>query len=83
MPLARAVGTVTPPTWDELNSLLSTSDTTQRLDAEAEARSRGEGPAHQNNTLRLFGSKESDIRVTFYRDHAGVRRASLFARSFC
>ena len=31
------------------------------------------GPPHQDNALRLFGAREEDVRVTFYRDHAGVR----------
>ncbi len=44
----------------------------KRLTEEAAARARGEGPPHQDNKLRLFGANESDVRVTFYRDHAGV-----------
>lgn len=39
------------------------------LEAEAEW-SRGAGPAHTDAKLRLFGQKEEDVRVTFYRDTA-------------
>jgi len=66
------------PTWEELKSSLdSASDTAKRLESDAEARARGEGPPHQDNKLRLFGAMEEEIRVTFYRDHAGVSESSF------
>ena len=63
--------TAVVPTWEELRATLEKSPTTQRIKAEAEERAAGRGPAHQDNRLRLFGAREEDVRVTFYRDHAG------------
>jgi len=62
------------PSWNDLATMHSaeTSSTVKRLTEEAAARARGGGPPHQDNKLRLFGAKESDVRVTLYRDHAGV-----------
>jgi hypothetical protein len=53
----------------------------KRLTEDAEARARGGGPTHQDNTLRLFGAREEDVRVTFYRDHAGVRDKATSSRT--
>ena len=67
------------PSWDALKSTHTseTSTTVKRIFDEAKERAVGEGPPHQDNKLRLFGSSESDVRVTFYRDHAAVRMATL------
>ena len=73
---ARVVAmSTTVKSWDELRAshTASTSSCVKRLTEDAQARARGGGPAHQDNALRLFGAREEDVRVTFYRDHAGVR----------
>ena len=57
--------------WDSLKATLAASPTFQRMEAEAELRATGAGPAHTDNKLRLFGKSEEDVRVTLYRDHAG------------
>lgn len=45
---------------------------TGRAMAEAkEERTKGEGPPHVTASLRLHGAKEEEIRLTYYRDHAG------------
>jgi glutathione S-transferase len=75
--------TAAVPTWGELGRAHTptTSPTVKRLTEEAAARARGEGPPHQDNKLRLFGANESDVRVTFYRDHAGVSVREIFRSS--
>ena len=62
------------PSWKDLASrhTAETSSAVRRLTEDAAARARGGGPPHQDNKLRLFGANESDVRVTLYRDHAGV-----------
>ena len=57
--------------WDSLKTTLAASPTFKRMEAEAELRATGAGPAHTDNKLRLFGKSEGDVRVTLYRDHAG------------
>tara|TARA_B100001142_G_scaffold329924_1_gene395145 strand:- start:2262 stop:3590 length:1329 start_codon:yes stop_codon:yes gene_type:complete len=59
------------PSWDELKSAAAGTETGMKIAAEEELRAKGEGPAHVKAKLRLFGAKEEDVRLTFYRDHAG------------
>jgi len=56
--------------WDVLREKAGSTETGKRLLSERAERERGEGPTHTDNKLRLFGAKESDVRVTFYRDTA-------------
>jgi len=72
-PVRASVRVAAVPSWEELRAALQASPTTQRIESEAAERAVGGGPAHQDNRLRLFGKREEDVRVTFYRDHAGVR----------
>ena len=58
------------PAWSDLQAKVhATATGTRMLEAEAEW-SRGAGPAHTDAKLRLFGKKEEDVRVVFYRDTA-------------
>ena len=58
------------PSWSDLETKVhATATGTRMLEAEAEW-SRGAGPAHTDAKLRLFGQKEEDVRVVFYRDTA-------------
>jgi glutathione S-transferase len=55
------VNTDKPLTWDELSSLVK--------DRGYEPVDLANGPTNSQSRLRLFGHQESDVRVTFYRDH--------------
>jgi glutaredoxin len=57
------------PAWDDLSSLAKSTQTGQYMEAQEALRQQGEGLAHQDAKIRLFGSK-SEPRVTYYRDTA-------------
>ena len=57
------------PAWEDLSSLAKSTMTGQRMESETIQREKGEGLAHQDAKIRLFGSK-GEPRVTYYRDTA-------------
>lgn len=57
------------PSWDYLTGLAKATHTGQRMAAEEVIRNEGEGDAHQDAKIRLFGTKGTP-RVTYYRDTA-------------
>jgi len=58
-----------PPKEDLIQQANATS-VGQRLQELEELWAKGEGPAHTDCKLRLFGKKEEEVRVTLYRDTA-------------
>merc|ERR1719440_2554804 len=59
------------PSWADLKSMAEQTATGQQLLKAESERALGAGAAHTDAKLRLFGGKESDVRVTLYRDTAG------------
>ena len=47
------------------------TETGKKIAEEEKLRAKGEGAPHVTAKLRLFGASEDDVKVTFYRDHAG------------
>mmetsp|Transcript_3131 Transcript_3131/g.5814 ORF Transcript_3131/g.5814 Transcript_3131/m.5814 type:complete len:592 (-) Transcript_3131:88-1863(-) len=56
--------------WDDLKALSGTQPMGAALNQEAGLRKDGNGSAHVQSKLRLFGSKVQP-KITLYRDHAG------------
>ena len=57
------------PDWDILLETVLKTETGNRLQSEKDLREKGEGLAHTDAKLRLFGTKE-EPRVILYRDTA-------------
>jgi glutathione S-transferase len=58
------------PAWSDLQAKVHATATGTRMLEDEAAWSRGAGPTHTDAKLRLFGQKEEDVRVVFYRDTA-------------
>ena len=58
----------TAPAWDALQEQALATPTGERMAAERDEWAAGDGPAHTDAKLRLFG--KSDVRVVLYRDMA-------------
>ena len=58
------------PAWSDLQAKVHATATGARMLEDEAAWSRGAGPTHTDAKLRLFGQKEEDVRVVFYRDTA-------------
>eukprot|EP00472_Partenskyella_glossopodia_P010311 CAMPEP_0197516624 /NCGR_PEP_ID=MMETSP1318-20131121/1501_1 /TAXON_ID=552666 /ORGANISM="Partenskyella glossopodia, Strain RCC365" /LENGTH=548 /DNA_ID=CAMNT_0043065497 /DNA_START=281 /DNA_END=1927 /DNA_ORIENTATION=+ len=56
--------------WETILKEAESTSTGARLKMEAEQREKGEGKPHTDATLRLFGHKEEQVRVTLFRDRA-------------
>eukprot|EP00238_Polyblepharides_amylifera_P014327 CAMPEP_0196586900 /NCGR_PEP_ID=MMETSP1081-20130531/55871_1 /TAXON_ID=36882 /ORGANISM="Pyramimonas amylifera, Strain CCMP720" /LENGTH=457 /DNA_ID=CAMNT_0041908921 /DNA_START=297 /DNA_END=1670 /DNA_ORIENTATION=- len=56
--------------WESLSQLAAGTPTAVRLEEQKRLRAEGAGLPHTDCSVRLFGGKEEDIRVTLYRDHA-------------
>ena len=54
--------------WPALRERAGATPVGARLAEEAALRAVGEGPPSKDARLRLFGGKESDVRVVLYRD---------------
>jgi len=67
--LARA-DVASVPDWQSLIAEAESTSTGQRLKQEYAEREKGEGKPHTDAKIRLFGAKESDVRITLYRDRA-------------
>lgn len=68
---ASASATAADMDWPTLHQRASETPTGARLASELAQRALGKGPTHTDSLLRLFGNdKESDVRVTLYRDTA-------------
>mmetsp|Transcript_57337 Transcript_57337/g.64101 ORF Transcript_57337/g.64101 Transcript_57337/m.64101 type:complete len:677 (-) Transcript_57337:98-2128(-) len=73
-----ATGTTTIPTWDELQSRISTTSVGKALNDDLKLRLVGKGSPNVHSTLRLFDSSDTsesdnpdETKYTIYRDHAG------------
>lgn len=58
------------PSWDSLNEKILETETGKTIRAEEDLRANGGGKPHPDAKIRLFGTKNSEPRVTFYRDTA-------------
>jgi hypothetical protein len=56
--------------WSELQEQVGNTLVGKALNNEVKQRLQGNGSAHVQNTLRLFGSND-EPQITLYRDHAG------------
>jgi hypothetical protein len=56
--------------WDDLQALSNALPIGAALNKEVDIRKGGNGSAHVQSKLRLFGSK-TQPKITLYRDHAG------------
>ena len=65
-----AATTSAAPSWTDLKEQLSSSPTAKELDEQVKQLELGAGKPDTNAKLRLFGHKESEVRLTLYRDHA-------------
>lgn len=69
-PVMTAAAAATAPSWETLRSAAHATPTGARLLSELSDRERGDGPAHTDAKLRLFGASPESVRVTLYRDTA-------------
>uniref|UniRef100_A0A7S0Q824 GST N-terminal domain-containing protein n=1 Tax=Coccolithus braarudii TaxID=221442 RepID=A0A7S0Q824_9EUKA len=67
--MSAAPSALAPPLGSLLDEVKATPTGLRLLD-EIDQRERGEGAAHTDAALRLFGQAEEDVRVTLYRDTA-------------
>jgi glutathione S-transferase len=58
------------PSWSDLQQTAGATKVGAALNEEVLRRSKGDGSAHVQNTLRKFG-KDNEPPITLYRDHAG------------
>ena len=62
---------VSPPySWDELRSSVLDTEEGGILEKDRLLREKGGGLPHGDNDIRLFGTKEAEPRVVFYKDRA-------------
>jgi glutathione S-transferase len=58
------------PTWDEIKSKSLSSEQGAFMSTQEALREKGEGLAHTDAKMRLFGTDKERVRVTYFRDAA-------------
>jgi len=75
--LTTSTGTTTIPTWDELQTRISSTSVGKALNDDSKLRLVGKGSPNVHSKLRLFDSNDTsdsdntETKYTIYRDHAG------------